>query len=82
MRTTYSRLWGNYVYDIEIHQAPPQAGAVGFRAQIVNMVRLESCQTVPVNPEFLDEDGATPAEAVSQIDAAVKEWVKNQTPSH
>jgi hypothetical protein len=48
----------------------------------VNIVRLESGQTVPVNPEFLDEYGATPAEAVSQIDAAVKEWVKDQRPSN
>ena len=34
-------------------------------------------QPVSVNAELQDEYSATPAEAVSKIEAAMEEWVKN-----
>jgi hypothetical protein len=42
------------------------------------MVRVESGQTVTVN-ELQDAYGDTPDEAVTNLEASVKEWMKDQT---
>jgi hypothetical protein len=80
--TSDSRRRDTYIYDINIHRAtrPPNAG--GFYAQAVNIVRLESGQTVSVNADLQDEYGATPSEACSKIEAAVEAWAQRQTHSH
>jgi hypothetical protein len=81
MWTSYSRHRNNYVYDIDIHEVDAPAIAGRFFAHVVSMVRWEAGKTVPVNAAALrHEHGATPGEAFSRIDAAVEEWVKNQTP--
>jgi hypothetical protein len=77
--TSYSRRTHDYVYDIDIHEIAPPAESTRFYAQVVNMVRLESGQTVPVNAGLLDAYGATPAEVVSKLEAAVEKWVRDQS---
>ena len=44
--TSYARRRGEYRYDIAIYETAPPAAAGRFRAQVVNMVRLEGGQTV------------------------------------
>ena len=78
---SYSRRIGDYVYDIHIHEITQPATAARFYAKVVNMVRVEAGQTVQVD-ELHDAYGGTPDEAVTNLEAAVKEWVKNQTRSH
>ena len=48
-----------------------------FCARIVNMVRAKS--QMSVNADLQDECGATPDEAVAQIEAVVEKWVKGET---
>jgi hypothetical protein len=48
-----------------------------FCARIVNMVQAKS--QMSVNADLQDEYGATPDEAVAQIEAVVKKWVKGET---
>lgn len=79
--TSYTRRRDEYRYDIAIYETTPPANAGRFYAQVVNMVRLESGQTVSVNIELEDAYGATPDEAYSTLEAAVEAWVKDQTPS-
>ncbi len=79
MRRSYSRRYGKYVYDIEIYEPPTKAAR--FRAHVMNLAKLESGQHVFVDADIRDEYGATPDEAVSQIDAAVEAWVMSRTPS-
>jgi hypothetical protein len=80
--TSYSRRAGDYVYDIDIHEITAPADSARFYAQVVNMVRLESGQTVPIKAELQDAYGDTPAEVVSRLEAAVEEWVKDQGAAH
>jgi len=47
----------------------------------VNMVRLESGQTVSVTADIQTAHGATRDEAFSKIEAAIQEWVKDRTRS-
>jgi hypothetical protein len=79
--TSYSRREGEYRYDIAIFETVPPAAAALFRAQVVNLVRLEGGQTLPVDADLQDAYGATPDEAFSRLEAAVEAWVKDQTPS-
>jgi hypothetical protein len=80
MWTSYSRHRSNYVYDIDIHEVAAPSIAGRFFAHVVNMVRWDADRTVPVNAGLQHEHGATPDEAFSRIDAAVEQWVKQQTP--
>jgi hypothetical protein len=79
MIKSYSRHREAYIYDVNIHRAtwPPNAGR--FYAQAVNMVRLESGQTVSVDAELQNEYGATPDEAFSKIERAVEAWAQRRT---
>jgi hypothetical protein len=79
MHRSYWRRRGDFAYDIEIYEATPPADAGRFYAQVVNMVRLESGQTVSVNAELQDAYGATRDDAFSKIEVAVEEWVEDQT---
>ena len=79
--TSYSRRRGDYRYDIAIYETTPPANAGLFYAHVMNMVRLESGQTVSVTAELQDAYGATPDEAYSKLEAAVEEWLKDQTRS-
>jgi hypothetical protein len=74
--SAYGRRKGDFVYDVDIYEATPPADEGRFYAQAVNMVRLESGRTMPVNAELQDSYGATPDEAFSRIEAAVEAWVK------
>jgi hypothetical protein len=79
MIKSYSRHRETYIYDVNIHRVtwPPHAGR--FYAQAVNIVRLESGQTVSVDAELQNEYGATPDEAFSKIERAVEAWAQRQT---
>jgi hypothetical protein len=79
MTTSYSRRQGDYLYDIEIHEAAPPGTAGRFYARVVNMVRLESGQPVSVAVDSHGAYGAAPDEAFSRIEALVEAWVKDQT---
>jgi hypothetical protein len=79
MIKSYSRHRETYIYDVNIHRATGRATAGRFYAQAVNMVRLESGQTVSVNAELQNEYGATPDEAFSKIERAVEAWAQRQT---
>jgi hypothetical protein len=81
MRTSYTRRFGEYVYDIIVYEVTPPAAAGHFCARVVNMVRLEAGQTVAVRADLQDAYGATRDEAVTQLEAAIEKWVKDQTPS-
>lgn len=72
MSASYSRRRGDYVYDIYVYEGPPAKGR--FCAQVLNMVRLESGQSVSVNHELHDEFGTTRDEACTKLEAAVEEW--------
>jgi hypothetical protein len=78
--TSYSRHRGDYVYDVGLYERPAPGVDGRFYAQVLNMVRLESGQTVAVNAEFQDALGGTPDEAFSKLEAAVEKWVKDQVP--
>jgi hypothetical protein len=81
--TSYdSRRRGEYVYNIDIYESARAATADHFRAHVMNMVLLEAGQTVSVNPDLQDEYGPTPQRALSRIERAVDEWVKDHTPLH
>jgi CheY-like chemotaxis protein len=81
--TSYdSRRRGEYVYNIDIYESARAATADHFRAHVMNMVLLEGGQTVSVNPDLQDEYGPTPQRALSRIERAVDEWVKDHTPLH
>jgi hypothetical protein len=54
MHRSYLHRRGEFVYDINVYEATPPADAGRFYAQVVNMVRLESGQTVSVNAELRD----------------------------
>jgi hypothetical protein len=82
IHTSYSRRRGDYRYDVAIYETTPFANACRFYARVVNMERLESGNTASVNPELQDAYGATRDEAYSRLEAAVEEWVKDQTRSH
>jgi hypothetical protein len=78
MPISYSRRTGDYLYDIEVQEAAPPPAEYGrFCARIVNMVRAKS--QMSVNADLQDEYGATPDEAVAQIEAVVEKWVKGET---
>jgi hypothetical protein len=77
--TSYSRHRGEYRYDIAIYETAPPADPGLFRAQVVNMVRLEGGDTVPIDLDLQDAYGATPDEAYSTLEAAVERWMKGQT---
>jgi hypothetical protein len=78
MIKSYSRHRDTYIYDVKIHRItwPPHAGR--FYAQAVNIVRLESGQTVSVDAELQNEYGATPDEAFSKIERAVEAWAQRR----
>jgi hypothetical protein len=77
---SYARRQGDYLYDIEVHEASPDEQAGHFYAKAVNMVQLAPPgQPVSVNPDFPREYGATRDEALSNIEAAVAQWVKGRT---
>ena len=75
MVTSRSHRTGDYLYDIAIEDADPTTSGICF-ARIVNMVRLESGLTVPVNAGLSAQHGATRADACSRLDKAVTEWVE------
>jgi hypothetical protein len=50
-----------------------------FCARVMNLVRLDSGETVSVDALIEDEHAATPAEALSRLEAAVEDWVTWQT---
>src|ERR1700678_3013384 len=77
--TSYWRRAGDYAYDIDIHEITPPSNAARFYAQVMNMVRLESGQMVPVNTELQDAYGATPDDAVTKLEAVVEGWLKDPT---
>ena len=81
MHRSYLRRRGDFVYDINIYEATAPADAGRFYAQVVNMVRLQSGETVSVNAELQDAYGATRDEAFSKIEMAVEEWAKDPTRS-
>ena len=75
--TSRSRRIGNeYRYDVDFYEATASPNVVRFCARVVNMVRLESGHTVPVNAELPDQLGATLAEAFANIEEAVEMWAK------
>jgi hypothetical protein len=76
MRTSYSRRRSDYLYDIEIREAPDAAAARRFSARVVNLVRLTSGATESVKADVPDQHAATRADAVVKIEAAVDRWVK------
>jgi hypothetical protein len=78
IHTSYSRRRDDFVYDIDIYEAAPPANAGRFYAQVVNIVRLESGQTVSVNGELQDAYGAAPDEAFSKLETTLEAWVKDQ----
>ena len=81
--TSYdSRRRGEYVYNIDIYESARAATADHFRAHVMNMVLLEAGRTVSVNPDLQDEYGPTPQRALSRIERAVDEWVRDHTPLH
>ena len=82
MIKSYSSHRDAYIYDVNIHRVtqPPNAGR--FYAQAVNIVRVESGQTVSVNAGLQNEYGATPDEALSKIERAVEAWAQRQTRSN
>ena len=79
MTTSYPLDRATYIYDVNIRRAaqPPNAGC--FYAKAVNIVRVESGQTVSVNAGLHNEYGATPDEAFSKIERAVEAWAQRQT---
>jgi hypothetical protein len=79
MTTNYPLNRATYIYDVNIHRATQPANAGRFYAQAVNIVRVESGQTVSVNAELQNEYGATPDEAFSKIERAVEAWAQRQT---
>jgi hypothetical protein len=74
-----SRRRGEYLYDVDLYETIAPANIVHVYARVVNMVRLESGHTVPVNAELQDQHGATLDEAFTHIEAAVAAWVKART---
>jgi hypothetical protein len=82
MTTNYPLNRATYIYDVNIHRATQPANAGRFYAQAVNIVRVESGQTVSVNAGLQHEYGATPDEAFSKIERAVEAWAQRQTRSH
>jgi hypothetical protein len=81
MRRNYTRRRSEYVYDITVYEATPPATAGRFCASVVNMVRLRAGQTVAVHADLQDAYAATRDKAVTQLEAAIEKWVKDQTPS-
>ena len=81
MGRSYARRHGDYLYDIEIHQAVPAGQAGRFCATVVNVVRLAPGPPVSVTPELHGKYGATSDAACSKIEAAVTTRVKDQTRS-
>jgi hypothetical protein len=80
--SSYSRRTGDYVYDIDIRKISAPANAAHFSAHVVNMVRLESGQTVPVNPDLAVAYGDTSDNVVTTLVTAVEAWVIDQTRFH
>jgi hypothetical protein len=76
--TTYSRRSGEYLFDIEIGDTNWLDTAQRFFAQAVNIVRLESGQTVSVNADLPRVHGPTRHEVVVRVEATVAAWVTNQ----
>lgn len=77
----YSRKRGAYHFDIAIYEIAAPTAAGRFYAHLLNIVRIESGQTVAVNAELEDVYAATPEGAYATLEAAVEAWVKEQTPS-
>jgi hypothetical protein len=82
MIKSYSPHRHTYIYDVNLHRATQPANARRFYAQAVNIVRVESGQTVSVNAGLQHEYGATPDEAFSKIERAVEAWAQRQTRSN
>ena len=76
MPTSYSRRQGDYCYDVETHESAPPGRVNRFYAKVVNLIRLESGDRVPVNAHPHGAYGATPDEAFSRVEAVVEAWVK------
>jgi len=76
MIKSYSRHRNTYIYDVNIHRATQPANAGRFYAQAVNIVRVESGQTVSVNAGLQNEYGETLDEAFSKIERAVEAWAQ------
>jgi hypothetical protein len=81
MGRSYARRHGDYLYDIEIHEAVPAGHAGRFCGTVVNVVRLAPGPPVSVTPELHGKYGATSDAACSKIEAAVTKWVKDHTRS-
>jgi len=71
--TSYSRRRDVYSFDVQVDQ-----DADRYVARVRNLVRVESGDMISVDSKLHDEYGLTAAEAFSQIDAAIEEWVKDQ----
>jgi hypothetical protein len=74
----YSRRLGDYCYDIEIDETTRLINAERFCARVVNVVRLQLGQTVPMTTDLPSVYGPTRHEAVSNIEAALAEWATAQ----
>ena len=81
MGRSYAPRHGDYLYEIEIHEAVTAGQAGRFCATVVNVVRLAPGPPVSVTPELHGKYGATSDAACSKIEAAVTKWVKDQTRS-
>jgi hypothetical protein len=79
VQTSYSRRRGDYAYDVVIRSVSQSPSAGVFCARVMNLVRLDSGETVSVDALIEDEHAATPAEALSRLEAAVEDWVTWQT---
>jgi hypothetical protein len=79
--TSYSRRRGEYRYDVAIYETTLPTAEGLFRAQVLNMVRLEDGHPVSVNAELEDAFGGTPDEAYSTLEGMVEAWMKDPAPS-
>ena len=74
----YSCRMNEYLYDIKIGHTTRLVSAERVSARAVNIVRLESGDTVPVNANLPSAYGPTRREAVASLEEAVAAWVKDQ----
>jgi hypothetical protein len=77
MVTSYSRRYGDYLYDITVHTGPGMAGR--FYALLWDIVRLQAGATVPVPTVFRGQYGATGDQAVNKLEAALAAWAQTQS---
>jgi hypothetical protein len=73
--TSYTRIQGDFSYDIDVYDPPSLLQAGRFYAIAVNMVRLTTGESVSIATKLHGEYGATPDEAVSKLEAAVLAWI-------